>query len=180
MYVIRIYIHRYIRLWSEVPYPDSGGSTAGRYFHFPFWLQLWIKITSSSPPVDLRPPTESLDRALSKTEEFCGWFMKRKKSYCKPSVVSNFPESRKSSNGYDPPPKPEPSYLLVVWYHKGPFTKKKTIRRRVEKVGDLLASVASSVPVCGQTNPEDRGENAVRPVIPRQRSFIDEPLRAAW
>ena len=45
--------------------------------------------------------------------------------------------------------------------------------------GDLLASVASSAPVSEQTNLEDRGEIAARPVIPRERSFIDEPL-AAW
>ena len=84
-------------------YPVIVGSTAGRYFHFPFWLQLWIKITSTRSPVDLRPPTESLDRELSESEEFCGWFMKRKKSYCAPSVVTNFPESRKSPNEYEPP-----------------------------------------------------------------------------
>ena len=84
------------------PYPVIVGSTAGRYFHFPFWLQLWIKITSSRSPVDLRPPTESLDRELSESEEFRGWFMKRKKSYCTPSVVTNFPESRKSPNEYEP------------------------------------------------------------------------------
>ena len=46
---------------------------------------------------------------------------------------------------------------------------------------DLQAPVTSAGPVCGQTNPGGRGENAVRPVIPRQRRFIDEPLRsAAW
>ena len=90
-------------VYAEFRYPVIVGSTAGRYFHFPFWLQLWIKITSSRSPVDLRPPTESLDRELSESEEFCGWFMKRKKSYCTPSVVTNFPESRKSPNGYEPP-----------------------------------------------------------------------------
>ena len=42
--------------------------------------------------------------------------------------------------------------------------------------GDLLASVASSAPVSEQTNLEGRGEIAARPVIPRERSFIDEPL----
>ena len=63
---------------------------------------------------------------------------------------------------------------------RSPWWGSETIRRRVEKVGDLLASVASSATVCGQTNPEDRGEIAARPVIPRERSLIDEPLRAAW
>ena len=67
-----LYISDVYKLAIRNLYPVIVGSTAGRYFHFPFWLQLWIKITSSRSPVDLRPPTESLDRALSKTRSFVG------------------------------------------------------------------------------------------------------------
>ena len=69
-------------------------------------------MASSRSPVDLRPPTESLDRELSESEEFCGWFMKRKKSYCTPSVVTNFPESRKSPNGHEPP---QTQNRAIIW-----------------------------------------------------------------
>ena len=37
--------------------------------------------TTKKAPVDLRPATESLGSELSIAEEFCGWSMKREKSY---------------------------------------------------------------------------------------------------
>ena len=37
--------------------------------------------TKKAPVVDLRPVSESLRSELSIAEEFCGWFMKREKSY---------------------------------------------------------------------------------------------------
>ena len=40
-----------------------------------------VRQTTKKAPVDLRPVSESLGSELSIAEEFCGWSMKRKKSY---------------------------------------------------------------------------------------------------